>query len=228
MPAWSSRFLRIVAFGALAPFLAGAHCNDDCGKPKTSRIARPLERTIYGPALLVADRGATLGDTFETFEKRSLRVDPSRPVVVLLTSSASWVELSGLDAAKLKVGDRGPAFEVVGVLDHAGNVPIFTTPAAVAEAKRAGWDAVVMLPRTPGSAPWELAVTVEMGRSVQTARDPKTDACVERDVVKGPAPSFKLASLPVRCGDGRRQEEEECDDGNRRGGDGCSAFCTRE
>ena len=228
MPAGSSRILRVLAFAMLAPFLAGAHCNDDCGKPKTSRVARPLERTIYGPALLVADRGATLGDTFESFEKRSLRVDPSRPVVVIMASSASWAELSGIDAGKLEAGDRGPAFEVVGVLDHAGTLPLFTTPAAVAAAKRAGWDAVVMLPRTPGNAPWEVAVSVEMGRTVQTARDPKTDACVEQGAVKGPVPSFKLGSLPVRCGDGRRQEEEECDDGNRQNGDGCSAFCTKE
>ncbi|MFT3767510.1 MAG: myxococcus cysteine-rich repeat containing protein [Minicystis sp.] len=228
MPGRHSRLLRVLAFSALAPFLAGAHCNDDCGKPKTSLVARPLERTIYGPALLVADRGATLGDTLEGFDRRSLRVDPSRPVAVLLASSASWSEVGRLDGSKLKAGDRGPSFKVVGIVDHAAKVPIFESPSAIGEAKRAGWDAIVLIPRTPGGGPWELAVSMEMGRTVQTARDEKTDACVERAGTSGPVPSFRLGSLPVRCGDGVRQDEEECDDGNRRNGDGCSSFCTKE
>jgi cysteine-rich repeat protein len=224
----ASRSLRLLALAALAPLLAGAHCNDDCGKPKTSLVSRPLERTIYGPALLVAERGAPLGEALGGFDRRALRIDPSRPVVVLLASSASWVDLGRLDAQKLQPGDHGPAFEVVAALDHAGKVPLFETAGALAAAKRAGWDAVVLLPRTGGSGPWEAAVSVEMGRTVQTVRDEKTDACLERGGVAGPVPTFKLATLPVRCGDGVRQDDEECDDGNRRAGDGCSPFCTKE
>lgn len=228
MPALPSRLLRLLALAALAPALAGAHCNDDCGKPKTSLVSRPLERTIYGPALLVAERGAPLGEALGPFDRRALRIDPSRPVAVLLASSASWVDLGRLDAQKLQPGDRGPAFEVVGVLDHAGKVPLFESAGALEKAKRAGWDAIVLLPRSGGSDPWQTAVSVEMGRTVQTARDEKTDACVERGGAAAPVPTFKLGTLPVRCGDGVRQDDEECDDGNRRSGDGCSAFCNKE
>lgn len=224
----SARLLRIVAFASLAPFLSGAHCSEDCGKPKTSLVSRPLERTIYGPGLLVAERGALLGDALGAFERRSLKVDASRPVVVLLTTSGSWADVGRLDASKLKPGDKGPTYEVVGVLDQPGKIPLFESAPALAEAKNAGWDAVVMLPRTPGNAPWECAVSVEMGRTVTTVKDEKTDTCVERGAASAPVPSFKLASLPVRCGDGVRQDDEECDDGNRRSGDGCSPFCTKE
>lgn len=228
MPARIDRLLRIAAFAALAPFLAGAHCSEDCGKPKTSLISRPLERTIYGPGLLVEGHGAPLGDALATFDRRSLRVDPSRPVVVLLASSSSWGELGRLDASKLKPGDRGPAFEVVGVLDNPGKLPLFENGAALGAAKSAGWDAVVLLPRTPGNAPWQCAVSVEMGRTVTTVKDEKTSACVDPPTSSAPVPQFKLASLPVRCGDGVRTDDEECDDGNRRAGDGCSPFCTKE
>ena len=37
-----------------------------------------------------------------------------------------------------------------------------------------------------------------------------------------------VCSSPVVCGDGVVDEEEECDDGNMRGGDGCSTTCTFE
>ena len=42
------------------------------------------------------------------------------------------------------------------------------------------------------------------------------------------APEWRLGSLPTQCGDGVRQQDEDCDDGNREGGDGCSPYCTRE
>lgn len=228
MPADTHRLLRVLAAVALAPFLAGAHCSEECGKPATSNLARPMERTLYGPGLLVVERGALLGEALGPYDKRALRIDPSRPVAVLLASSSNWAELGRLDASQLKPGDRGPAFEVVGVLDHAGKLPLFEGAGAIDRAKRAGWDAVVLLPRTPGPGPWECAVSVEMGRTVKTVRDEKTDACITPAAAGGSAPSFALASLPVRCGDGVRQQEEECDDGNRRPGDGCSAFCTKE
>lgn len=44
-------------------------------------------------------------------------------------------------------------------------------------------------------------------------------------------PTFLCAScrcIPPVCGDGSRTPGEECDDGNTRSGDGCSASCTRE
>jgi len=222
------RIARIVSLGALAPFLSGAHCSEDCAKPKTSLVSRPLERTIYGPALLVADRGATLADTLAPFERRALRVDPSRPVAVVVTSSRAWGEVGRVDASKLAPGDRGSSYQVVGVLDTAGKLPLFEGAGALDQARREGWDAVVLLPRTPGNAPWEAAVTVEMGRVVTPVKDEKTGACVDPAGAAAAPPSFRLASLPVRCGDGVRQDDEECDDGNRAGGDGCSPFCTKE
>jgi cysteine-rich repeat protein len=222
------RLARIVSLGALAPFLAGAHCSEDCSKPKTSLVSRPLERTIYGAAFLVADRGATLADTFGPFERRALKVDPSRPVAVIVTSSRGWGDVGRLDGSKLKPGDKGPGYQVVGVLDTAGKLPLFEGAGALDQAKRDGWDMVVLLPRTPGNAPWEAAVTVEMGRVVTPVKDEKTGTCVEPTAGGAVPPQFRLASLPVRCGDGVRQDEEECDDGNRLGGDGCSPFCTKE
>ncbi|MFM7735852.1 MAG: myxococcus cysteine-rich repeat containing protein, partial [Alphaproteobacteria bacterium] len=40
--------------------------------------------------------------------------------------------------------------------------------------------------------------------------------------------NFMLYCVPSRCGDGKKQKGEECDDGNRVDGDGCSSFCRRE
>lgn len=223
-----ARLVRALALAALAPFLAGAHCNEDCGPPKTSLLTRPLERTIYGAALLVADRGAPLAEALAGFDKRALRVDPSRPVAVVLTRASSWGEASRLDGSQLRAGERGASFAVAGVLDTAGKLPLFEGKGALADAKREGWDAILLIPRTPGPAPWEVAVAVEMGRTVTPVRDEAKGTCVDRASSSGPPPTFKLATLPVRCGDGARQDDEDCDDGNRTDGDGCSAFCMKE
>lgn len=220
------RLLRVISLAALAPLLAGAHCNDDCGPPKTSLVKRPIERTIYGAALLVTERGAPLADALSSFDRRALEIDPSRPVAVVLTRSSSWGEASRLDGSKLRAGDRGPSFTTIGVIDNAGKVPLFHDKAALDDAKREGWDAVLLIPRARDAAPWQVAVAVEMGRTVTPVKE--KGACVEHGAASGPPPSFKLGTLPVRCGDGVRQDDEECDDGNRRDGDGCSAFCAKE
>lgn len=224
----SARLARVLSLLALAPFLSGAHCNEDCGPPKTSLVSRPMERTLYAPAYLVAERQAPLGDALAPFDRRALRIDASRPVVLLAASASAWFEIGRVDASKLRPGDRGKDFVVLGVLDAAGKVPLFEGPRAIDEARRAGWDTLVLLPRGGGSAPWEAAVSVEMGRTVTSSWDAAKSACVERGAAGAAPPSFRLGSLPLRCGDGVRQDEEECDDGNRRSDDGCSAFCTRE
>lgn len=221
------RLARILALTALAPFLSGAHCNEDCGPPKTSLASRPIERTVYGPALVAAEQVTLLGEALSPFDRRAIRVDASRPVAVLLTTSRAWGGVARLDGSKLRAGDHGPGFTVVGSLDAPGKLPLFDGPGALDEAKREGWDAIVLMPRTPGDAPWQVAVAIEMGRTVKPVKDDK-GTCVERGGPHGPPPSFTLASLPLRCGDGARQDDEDCDDGNRRSGDGCSAFCKRE
>ncbi len=224
----SARFARAVALFALAPFLSGAHCSEDCGPPKTSFVSRPMERTVYGAAFLIADRQAPLGDALAGFDRRALRVDASRPVAVLVAHASSWSEVARLDASQLRAGDRSPVYVVVGVLDAPGKLPLFEGASALDEARRAGWDTVVLLPRTAGNAPWEAAVSVDMGRTVTSVWDKARDTCVDRGRALGAPPTFRLGSLSPRCGDGARQDEEECDDGNRRSDDGCSAFCTKE
>lgn len=39
---------------------------------------------------------------------------------------------------------------------------------------------------------------------------------------------LQAASRPIKCGDGHTDGTEECDDGNTKSGDGCSATCTLE
>jgi cysteine-rich repeat protein len=226
----SARLTRILVLAALAPFLAGAHCKEDCGPPRTSVMSRPLEKTIYGPAVLVIrPRVEILADGLGAFERRGLRVDVSRPVAVVLTRAAVAMSLERLDPGKLKVGDQGEAFRVLAVIEQVGTLPLFAEPTAIAEAKRAGWDAIVLLPRERSRAPWEASVSVETGRTVTPASDPQSGRCIEQ--AAGAAmtpPEWRLGSLPTRCGDGVRQDDEDCDDGNREGGDGCSPYCTRE
>jgi cysteine-rich repeat protein len=67
-----------------------------------------------------------------------------------------------------------------------------------------------------------------MGREVRYRKDDKTGQCEEHPRASGSPPTFRLASLPLRCGNGVREGDEECDDGNLRAGDGCSPFCTKE
>src|SRR5204863_7157247 len=124
---------------ALAPFLSGAHCNEDCGPPRSRVVARPLEKTIYGSAVLMTrPRVAPLADGLASFEKRGLRVDVSRPVAALPTTASSASSLHRADAGKLKPGDHGDAFHVLAVVEQVGNVALFPDPAALAEARRAG------------------------------------------------------------------------------------------
>jgi cysteine-rich repeat protein len=40
--------------------------------------------------------------------------------------------------------------------------------------------------------------------------------------------SLPLAAAAQLCGDGTMESDEECDDGNTFGGDGCAANCTAE
>ena len=49
--------------------------------------------------------------------------------------------------------------------------------------------------------------------------DPAIDAASERDSAPDTGP-------PTVCGDGKKEGTEECDDGNKLSGDGCSSFCT--
>jgi len=225
----SARLVRILALAALAPFLSGAHCNEDCGPPRSRVVARPLEKTIYGPAVLVTrPTVVALADGLAPFEKRGLHVDVSRAVAVLLTSASSASSLDRLDAGKLQPGDHGEGFHVLAVIEQVGNVVLFPDAAARAEARRARWGAVVLLPRGRSRAPWEASVSVQMGRLVSSHNDPASGRCVDTEGPTAEPLSFRLGSLPTRCGDGARQDEEDCDDGNRTGGDGCSPYCTKE
>jgi cysteine-rich repeat protein len=229
MPPWARRVVRVLPLLALAPVLAGAHCNEDCSKPKVRNVARPSERTLYGPGVVfTAPRVTPLADALATFEKRAVRVDASRPVAVVLVNRGSWPELQRADPRKLAPGDGGDAYRVVAVLEGPGSVPLFADAPALADARRLAWDAVALVPREASNAPWEAAVVVEMGRLIPQVNDPADGRCVDRAAVSGEPPSFQLMSAPVRCGDGVRQPEEDCDDGNRVPGDGCSPYCTKE
>ncbi len=53
------------------------------------------------------------------------------------------------------------------------------------------------------------------------------DGCVPGTSTPTLMPTITPTPLPG-CGDGRADEDEECDDGNRAGGDGCSADCDLE
>ncbi len=85
----SGRLRRLAALLALAPFLAGAHCREDCGPPAVHLVGgRHLERTLYGPGVFTMHPRVTpLAPALAPFERREVRVDASRPVAVLLTSA---------------------------------------------------------------------------------------------------------------------------------------------
>jgi cysteine-rich repeat protein len=226
----SARFLRLVAILALAPFVAGAHCREDCGPPGVRLVGgRNVERTLYGPGIFTQrPRVALLARSLGPFERRELRIDASRPVAVVLTQADAAPRLGVLDAAALKPGDRGPGFRVLAVLEQAGRVNLFDDPAMVAEAERERWDAVGLVPRDRRAGPWEASVAIEVGRRIERRNDKDTGRCVDSGPPGPPVPEWTLLSLSPRCGDGVRQDDEECDDGNRRDGDGCSSYCFRE
>jgi cysteine-rich repeat protein len=224
----SARLGRLAALVVLAPFLAGAHCSDDCASPVMRLNARNLERTLYGPGVVTLHPlAALLAPTLAPFERRELRIDPSRPIAVVLANAASARAVAGLDPGSLKAGGRGDGFRVIAILDHAGKVPLFDDAAQLAEAERERWDAVVLVPRERG-VPWAVSVVVDVGRRVERRNDPDTGRCVDQGPAGPALPSFTILNLPVTCGDHVVQDEEECDDGNRKGGDGCSPYCFKE
>lgn len=115
------------------------------------------------------------------------------------------------------------------MIEQAGKVSLFEEPGALAEAERERYDAVLLLPRDWQEGPWEASVAVEVGRRIERTNSPETGRC--KDSERGappPVPAWSLLALPTRCGDGTRQDDEECDDGNRVGGDGCSPYCVKE
>src|SRR5580704_4237345 len=112
---------RLAAVAAFAPFLAGAHCNDECPRGAHNVAARVLERTVYGPALVTASpRVVPLAEALRAFDRRAVRLDVSRPVAVVLTRAGAAAELLRVDGSKLKPGDRTDAFLGVGVVESAG------------------------------------------------------------------------------------------------------------
>jgi cysteine-rich repeat protein len=231
MLALPRRIVRFAALAALAPLLAGAHCNEDCGPPGVRLVGGAnLERTLYGPGILaVRPRAETLASSLRFFERREVRVDVSRPVAVLLTRASRAAAAAGADAAALKVGDGGDGFRVIGVIEQAGKASLFEGPGAFAEAERERYDAVLLLPRDHREGPWEAGVAVEVGRRIERRNDPETGRCVDGNHgAPPPVPEWSLSPLSTRCGDGTRQDDEECDDGNRVGGDGCSPYCLKE
>ena len=104
----------------------------------------------------------------------------SRPVAVVLTRASSAMSLERLDPGALKAGDHGEAFQVLAVVEQTGKLPLFAEPAALAEAKHAGWDAIVLLPRERSRAPWEASVAVEVGRTVASSPIPRAGAAPSR------------------------------------------------
>jgi cysteine-rich repeat protein len=215
---------------SLAPFVLGAHCKEDCGPPTVRLVgARNLERTLYGAGVLLQrPRSTPLAVALAPFERRELRVDVSRPVVVVLVEPGAARVLGRLDGSRFKPGDRGDGYRVLAVVEQVGRVSLFEDPGLVAEAQRERYDAVLLVPRSLGAGPWEASVALEIGRRVLRHNDEQTGKCVDNERAPPAVPEWGLYPLPARCGDGVRQDDEDCDDGNLAAGDGCSPYCLRE
>jgi cysteine-rich repeat protein len=222
--------LRFAALLALAPFVAGAHCREDCGPPAVRLVGgRQLERTLYGVGIFTIRSGsAPLAASLASFERRELRVDVSRPVVVLLVEAGAARALARGDGARLHAGDRGEGYRVLATVEQKGKVSLFEDAAALAEAERERYDAVMLLAKDRSATPLEASVAIDVGRRSARRNDPETGRCVDVDRSAAALPEFSLIALPPGCGDGVRQSDEDCDDGNRRAGDGCSPYCVRE
>ena len=230
MATMPNRIPRLVALLALAPFLTGAHCNEDCGPPAVRLVSGGLlERTLYGPGVFTMQpRVLPLAGALAPFERRELRVDVSLPVAVVLVTARASRAAARLDGRSLSLGQRGDGLEVVALVERAAKVPLFEEPGVLADAERERYDAVVLLPREPTANPWEASVAIELGRRIARKNDPSTGKCVDSGDAAPAAPAWTLLALPARCGDGVRQDDEDCDDGNREGGDGCSPYCFKE
>ena len=76
-------------------------------------------------------------------------------------------------------------------------------------------DLTVQMPRDPRSGKFKKT------RQKFTIRAAGGDGRIDTD-------NFMLYCVPSRCGDGKKQRPEECDDGNNVSGDGCSADCKLE
>jgi cysteine-rich repeat protein len=208
----------------------GAHCKEECGPPGVRLVgARTLERTLYAAGVLLQrPRVGPLATALAPFERRELRVDVSRPAAVVLVEPGAARVLSRGDGSRLKAGDHGEGFRVVALVEQAGKVSLFEDPGLLAEAQRERYDAVMLVPRDGAGGPWEASVAVEVGRRVEQRNDDKTGRCVDKDPTPPAVPEWAFVPLSSRCGDGVRQPDEDCDDGNHVAGDGCSPYCLRE
>jgi cysteine-rich repeat protein len=221
---------RVAAVVLLAPVVLGAHCKEECGPPAVRLVgARNLERTFYGAGvLLLRPRAAPLANALAPFERRELRVDVSRPAAVVLVEPGALRVLGRVDASRLKPGDRGEGYRVLAVVEQVGRVSLFEDPGLLTEARRERYDALLLVPRSPGARPWEASVAIELGRRIERHNDEQTGKCVDKEGAPPAVPELGLYPLPARCGDGVRQDDEDCDDGNHTAGDGCSPYCLRE
>lgn len=92
-----------------------------------------------------------------------------------------------------------------------------------------GCGATCLLER--GMTPTTVAASVGTSSAPSSSRSSLTSRSSETVTAPTPlAPLLQPASStqPNRCGDGVRGNAEECDDGNRQNGDGCSATCLYE
>lgn len=221
--------LRTAALLALAPFVVAAHCKEECGPPAVRLVgARQLERTLYGLGIFtLRSGGAPLSRTLASFERRELHVDVSRPVVVLLVEPRAATAMARGDTSGLKLGDRGEGYRVVAAVEQRAKVPLFEDTAAIAEAEREGYDAVMLVARDRKLGPFEASVAIDVGRRVERRNDPETGRCVDKDPTAPTVPEFTLVPFSSSCGDGVRQPDEDCDDANRPRNDGCNAYCVK-
>ncbi len=214
---------RLAASSRQLPFLAGAHCKEDCGPRRAACWRAPPGAHALRPGVFPHPLVAPPAPTPAPFERREVRVDAFAPGRGLHQRPRR--ALLRLDGGSSRPATAATATGWIAVLEQAGQVPLFDDPAisprpSTSATTRASSRAI------GGPAPGRRASPSSWGAASLGPAIPRPAGAPSAETRR--RSRRRRTTSSAGCGDGRRQDEEECDDGNASAATGAARTASRK